>query len=272
MKPLLDWQSAEVVNIYDETSLWAAPFGKLLLDNIPMQRGWDVLDIGFGTGYPLVELAQRFGPTSVVTGIDIWEAAIARTREKIRVCGLENIRIVEQDAAKMPFEAASFDLITSNLGVNNFAEKEAVIAECKRVLKPGGSIAITTNVEGTFNQLFAIFHKCMEKLNLEEPLQKLQQYIEHRSTIIGTIALFEEKGFTHTKTVEDEACFRFVDAQALFNHSLIRIGFRAGWENLLAPEDQERFFELATRFIDDHIAESGEIRLEVPVVYLAFGA
>ena len=65
MKPLLDWQNPEIVDIYDEVNLWSAPFGLLLLEQLPMQPGLTIVDVGFGTGFPLIELAQRFGPTAL---------------------------------------------------------------------------------------------------------------------------------------------------------------------------------------------------------------
>ncbi|MFK7971363.1 MAG: class I SAM-dependent methyltransferase [Bacteroidia bacterium] len=268
MKPILNWQTAEVVNIFDEVSLWAAPFGKLMLDHIPMQHGWQILDIGFGTGFPLIELAQRFGPGSTITGIDMWEEAIVRSEEKARVCGLTNVNIVRGDAAAFSFPDASFDLITSNLGVNNFDKKEEVIAACYRMLKPGGHIAITTNVKGTFEALFDIFAQSLTELNLD--LGKLQDYLEHRSSISETIALFQQKGFKHVKTVEDEACFRFVDAAAVFDHSLMRIGFREGWQGLVEEKDRTSFFTKAQSLIEKHIEDNGELRMKVPVVYLDF--
>lgn len=74
MKGILDYQSGEVVNIFDAASLWAAPFGRLLLENIPMRAQSQVLDIGFGTGFPLIELSQRFGEDSTIIIQKIVEA------------------------------------------------------------------------------------------------------------------------------------------------------------------------------------------------------
>ena len=58
MKPIINWQDPKIVNIFDELSLWSSFFGRLLLENIPMREGMCVLDLGFGTGFPLVELVQ----------------------------------------------------------------------------------------------------------------------------------------------------------------------------------------------------------------------
>ena len=75
------------VDAYDEAPLWSAMFGQLLLDHVPLRAGWAVLDVGCGTGFPLLELAGRLGPSSTVTGLDSWAAALDRARRKARARG-----------------------------------------------------------------------------------------------------------------------------------------------------------------------------------------
>ncbi|MFT4667311.1 MAG: arsenite methyltransferase [Polaribacter sp.] len=54
MKPLLSSKDKALVQTFNEVTLWSGPFGRLLLENIPMKKGMTVLDIGFGTGFPLI--------------------------------------------------------------------------------------------------------------------------------------------------------------------------------------------------------------------------
>ena len=56
-----DYTRSDITNVCDELSLWASPFGLLLLDNFPIKKYKRYLDIGFGTGFPLIEIAQRLG-------------------------------------------------------------------------------------------------------------------------------------------------------------------------------------------------------------------
>ena len=137
MKGILEWQNQTVVDVWDEVTLWSAPFGRLLLENIPMHPKWDVVDLGFGTGFPLIELSQRFGVDSKIYGVDIWSAGISKTKEKINVLKCSNIEIFEQSATSIPLKDNSVNLICSNLGVNNFDEREKVYEECFRILKKG---------------------------------------------------------------------------------------------------------------------------------------
>ena len=118
---------------YDELSFWSARFGALLFDNLELRPNVNGLDVACGTGFPLFELAHAHGPSSHWTGIDIWPAAIKRAQRKLAIYGLTNVELHEGDAAALPFDDATFDLITSNLGVNNFADPLAAVRECRRV-------------------------------------------------------------------------------------------------------------------------------------------
>jgi len=66
------WMPSRPASIYDETSFWSARFGALLFDHLEIRRGIRGLDVGCGTGFPLIELAHLHGPSSHFTGIDIW--------------------------------------------------------------------------------------------------------------------------------------------------------------------------------------------------------
>ncbi|HSR18356.1 MAG TPA: hypothetical protein VLM39_09740, partial [Ignavibacteriaceae bacterium] len=75
IKTKYDLNSAELVSVIDELSLWAAPFGLRLLEMMKIRKNISVLDIGSGLGFPLLEIAMRLGDSCKVYGIDPWEAA-----------------------------------------------------------------------------------------------------------------------------------------------------------------------------------------------------
>ncbi len=106
-----------------------------------------VLDVGCGTGFPLFELAQRLGSISRVYGLDLWKAALNRAKRKAQLWNVRNAELGQGDATVMPFRNGQFDLIVSNLGLNNFNDPEAVLAECRRVSKPSAKVVLTTNLE-----------------------------------------------------------------------------------------------------------------------------
>lgn len=235
-----------------------------------MKPNVKVVDIGFGTGFPLIELSQRFGETCSIFGIDIWPQGIKKAKEKINVLGLKNIQIIEQSASSLPFDANQIDLITSNLGINNFEEKEKVIKECHRVLKRGGSISITTNPIGTFNEIFNLFELIFDKMGLHKSSIQLETYLKSRSTKEATIDLFKQHGLSCIKSKERNAIIRFANATAVLDHSLIRIGFIEGWESLIPIEHRDTFFKELENQIQQIIDQNNEFVLSIPILYLEF--
>lgn len=65
-----------LISIMDELPLWSAPFGLKLLEWVVMKPNMNVLDLGCGTGFPLIELANRLGPSCRLYGLDPWYAAL----------------------------------------------------------------------------------------------------------------------------------------------------------------------------------------------------
>ena len=64
------WKPSRLAEIYDETSFWSARFGGLLFDHLELHRGIRGLDVGCGTGFPLIELANLHGTSSHFTGLN----------------------------------------------------------------------------------------------------------------------------------------------------------------------------------------------------------
>ena len=151
----------EVANAYDDFTYWSSMFGQLLFRHLRVAPRLTALDVGCGTGFPLLELADRLGPTSTVHGIDSWAHAVARARLKARVRGNTNVHVTHGDAAEMPYDDGAFDLIVSNLGVNNFDTPAVVMTECSRVCKPQGRLALTTNLVGHMSEFYQIYEETL---------------------------------------------------------------------------------------------------------------
>ena len=129
-----DFDFVEYIEVADESPIWSAPFGLKLLDYVNYKTNISALDIGFGTGFPLTEIALRLGDSSIVYGIDPWKEAIKRVNKKVDYYGLTNVRIIEGVAESIPLDNDSVDLITSNNGINNVSDTDKVLTECSRIL------------------------------------------------------------------------------------------------------------------------------------------
>ena len=175
--------SAEFVSTFDELPLWSASFGLLLLKHLQLKPNLIVLDIGSGAGFPLLELAQRLGTSCKCFGIDPWTNANNRVKQKIRNYGVTNVEVIEGSADKLSFDNERIDLIVSNLGINNFENPDNVFKECNRVLKPGGKLAITTNLNGHWQEFYMIFEETLIQLEKQEIVSKLKADKEHRGNV-----------------------------------------------------------------------------------------
>jgi arsenite methyltransferase len=255
---------SQVVEAYDDVPLWSAMAGQILLRYLPLAPEMSVLDVGCGTGFPTLELAQRLGPAASVTGIDPWAAALARARRKAKIWGIENVTFIDGDATAMPFRDRSFDLIVSNLGLNNFTEPAAALAECRRVSRPGAHIALTTNLQGTMAEFYAIFRTMLNA----SAAAALDAHIAHRATIARIFALLQQTRFQPTYKAEESITLRFANGTALLWHSFIRLGFLPGWRGVVAETECAEVFERLRAALDAHAAKHGGLELNVPMAYV----
>ena len=198
-------------DLYDELPLWSAPFGLLLLERVPMRPGLTILDVGAGTGFLTVELAQRCGPQARVIAVDPWEAGMRRLRRKLESLGIENVRLIEHDAAELDLPDASIDVVVSNLGINNFANADAVLRTCFRVAKPGGRLVLTTNLVGHMQEFYDVYRATLVELELADRLAILDAHIHHRATLASVAAQLARAGFELLALATDSWRMRFAD-------------------------------------------------------------
>jgi demethylmenaquinone methyltransferase / 2-methoxy-6-polyprenyl-1,4-benzoquinol methylase len=106
-----------------------------------LRPGDQVLDIAGGTGDLALAFAKKVGPTGRVVHTDINEAMLRTGRDRLIDSGVA-LPTVVCDAEKLPFESASFDLVSVAFGLRNMTRKDVALAEMNRVLKPGGKLLV----------------------------------------------------------------------------------------------------------------------------------
>jgi arsenite methyltransferase len=102
-----------------------------------------VLDLGCGGGIDTILAAHRTGPTGKVIALDFLPEMLDRTARAVKEAGLSNVELVEAEMEAIPLPDASVDLIISNGVINLSARKARVMAECARVLRPGGRLCVS---------------------------------------------------------------------------------------------------------------------------------
>lgn len=104
--------------------------------------GMRVLDLACGTGEPAISLASEVGPLGRVVGIDLNGELLEVARRRAAQRSLNNVSFHPADAHALPFADASFDLVSSRLGIMFFDHVGRAMAEAHRILRPRGRIAL----------------------------------------------------------------------------------------------------------------------------------
>ena len=255
----------EVARHYDELPLWSAPFGQLILDRVPLHRGQTVVDIGAGTGFLTIELAQRCGGDSRVVAVDPWADAMAVLQRKVDYLGLTNVELSIGDAATLDLPDDSVDVVVSNLGVNNFDNADGVLRECRRVLRPGGRILISTNLMGHMAEFYDAYRHVLDSLGLQQHLDALESHIADRATVDRTLAMLGAAGFVKRHVDTGSFRMRFADGTTLVGHHFIRLGFLPAWRAIIPDEDSPRVLEQLELELNRRAAEAGELALTIPM-------
>lgn len=261
----IDWSAPEVAAHYDELPLWSAPFGLMLLDRVPLHRGQSVVDVGAGTGFVTVELAQRCGPESRVTAVDPWAAAMERLADKVAFLGLTNVDVVVASAEDLPLPDASVDLVVSNLGINNLDDPPAVLHECARVLRAGGRLVTTTNLVGHMEQVYAAYRSALSDLGLDDHRHALDAQEQHRATVASVSDQLTVAGLDVVDVATDVFRMRFADGRALLAHWFVRLGFVPGWRSVVPDTEADRVLADVAARLDAVAGEQGALELTVPM-------
>jgi ubiquinone/menaquinone biosynthesis C-methylase UbiE len=252
----------------DELPLWSAAFGLKLLNYIDYKHNIKAIDIGFGTGFPLIEIAMRLGNDSIVYGLDSWKECIEEAKEKISYYGIKNIKIIEGMVEKIPLEDTSVDLITSNNCINNVENIEKALSECSRILKNDGQFIQTMNLGKSMFEFYNIMEQTLIELKLNTEIKSMYKHIEQKRPSIDKILKIMENDFIIKDIEYDQFNYKFTNGTAMLNHYFIKLAFMDSWKKILPKDKVGEIFKTIEIKLNKQAEESGNLKLSIPFVLI----
>jgi ubiquinone/menaquinone biosynthesis C-methylase UbiE len=218
-----------------------------LVADARLRSGLRVLDLGSGTGYPALLAAQTVGSDGTVIGIDLAEQMLNAAQRKASSLRLSNVTFRTGDVTTLPFEAASFDAVTSRFCLMFLPEIQKAVVEIGRVLKPGSWLSA------------AVWSAPDKNAYLTTPLAVIKQFLDLPPPDPTTPGIFrlakpgellsmlQEAGFVNVVEEEYLAEVRFPSGEEYYE-SLMDIA--APIQNLFARLSEQQQTEARHRIVD----------------------
>jgi arsenite methyltransferase len=195
-----------------------------------LNLGETVLDLGSGGGIDVLLSARRVGPTGKAYGLDMTDEMLALANENKKKAGLENVEFLKGEIENIPLPDSSVDVVISNCVINLSADKDRVLREAFRVLKPGGRFAVSDVV--TRGELNAEIRKSV--LLWVGCVAGALEDVEYRSKLSSA-------GFEQIK-IEPTRVYRVEDAREMLSASGINV-------DAIAPQVDGKFMSAFVRAV-----------------------
>jgi SAM-dependent methyltransferase len=231
-------------NLYDEADAGQIPEDAMLASLgcgnptalAQLNPGETVLDLGSGGGIDVLLSARRVGPTGKVYGLDMTDEMLALANENKRKVGAENVEFLKGEIENIPLPDNTVDVIISNCVINLSADKDRVLREAFRVLKPGGRFAVSDvvtrgEIAPEVRQSVLAWVGCIAGALDED---------EYRSKLSGV-------GFEQIE-IEPTRVYRVEDAREFLSSSGIDV-------DAIAPQVDEKFMSAFVRAVKPKLAQ-----------------
>jgi ubiquinone/menaquinone biosynthesis C-methylase UbiE len=234
-----------------------------LVADARLRRGLRVLDLGSGTGYPALLAAQVVGPGGSVTGIDLAEQMLEVARRKASSLGLSNVTFRTGDATTLPFDANSFDAVTSRFCLMFLPEIPKAAAGIARVLKPGGWLAAAVWSAPEKNPSIGLSMTAIKQV-IELPPPDPSAPGIFRLAKAGDLAgMLQQAGLTDVTDQEFPAEWSYASAEEYYT-SLMEIA--APVQNLMAKLSPDQMDKVRRLILESAARYRRDGRITFPIV------
>jgi SAM-dependent methyltransferase len=237
-------REVRLAKLYDTEILpaYAARFAALLARAIDSGSGARVIEIGCATGAFTLELARRFDPGSHLTAFDASPAFIAEARARIEAEAAPHAEVAlaahPDLPASIPLPDRSADLVVSNLAVAAAADPRAAVKEAARLLVPGGQLALSAPLRGTWSEFLDLFRDVLRENGKLESLGAVDRYVAALPDGESLARWLAEAGLKQIEVTAARWEILFRSAREFFFAPLIELGPLAQWKRLSGRGDQ----------------------------------
>ncbi len=237
-------KEVRLARLYDTEILpaYAARFGALLTRAVETRPRARVLEIGCATGAFTLELARRFDLDSHLTAFDASPAFIAEARARIEAEAAPHPQVslaAHPDLPEsIPLPDRSADLVVSNLAVATAADPRAAVKEAARLLVPGGQLALSAPLRGTWSEFLDLFRDVLRENGKLESLGAVDRYVAALPDGETLARWLAEAGLKQIEVTTGRWEILFRSAREFFFAPLIELGPLAQWKQLSGRGDQ----------------------------------
>lgn len=223
---------------------WAEPFARLLLSVAPIDPGAMVLDVLCGTGSLCLPLLDRLEPRGRVVALDPSSGRLAIARRKAGSVVGKRLFFRHERLERLSFADDVFDVVLSNAGVLT-ADDPNVLAECVRVAKPGGLVAMTLPLRGTLVEGYDLLREVIERKEDDAALRRLDEHLARYPTDDDAIHRLERVGLRDVSLSRSAFGVEFPSGRAFVHSELVAQLFAESWSAVVGAEAHNIFAELA---------------------------
>ncbi len=233
-----------LAKLYDAEILpaYAARFAALLTRAIEVRAGARVVEIGCATGTLTRELARRFDLDSQVTAFDASPAFIAEARARIEAEPAPHAQVAlgahPDLPSSIPLADRSADLVVSNLVIATDADPRAAVREAARLLVPGGQLALSAPLRGTWSEFLDLFRDVLRENGKLESLAAVDRYVAALPDGESLARRLAEAGLEQIEVTAARWEILFRSAREFFFAPLIELGPLPQWKRLSGHGDQ----------------------------------